>query len=708
MPNQDKAIKNFIGSFVDGYDIEPTKPTLLKGTHYLKGDIIVPDGIEKIGARAFEDYTTEKITSITFPATIKSISYRSNLKNLDVPYYFTTKKEYDEVYKNTIKEMKKSGIDKNDIQYLLPSYSHLPNVHFTKEPEFILDKDALFKYNSKNPHPVVPSKVSTIGSMAFSGNNKIKTVTLPQNLKTISKSAFRDCKNLAFVEIPSKVASIGEFAFENCVSLESIKIPDGIAEIKKGAFDGCEKLKTVEIPVSLESIDKSIFLNCHNLEKFIVDPNNPNYSTDEQGVLYNKDKTELILYPPGKTDLSFVVPDTVKTIGEEAFYRSQHLTSLTIPDNVTTINKNAFSRSEALENVSLSNGITKISEDAFSFCKKLKQITIPESVTSIGKNAFYGCEKLASVTLPANLKTIENGAFSYCKENINIHFPSTKEMWDDLLKNSSYTGLNLHESDRAFRTVSYPSTEYIHNHAAMIHLSDFKFSCNVFVEYTGSNKTFSVPEGFAQIGLKAFKNCESLESITLPNSIVAIGREAFNGCVNLADIHLNNKINLINESAFQDCSSLQSIRLPDSITKIDKCVFSGCTKLENITLPKEIKKIDDNAFAQCSSLTSISFPVALKKVGNYVFDGCSSLTDIHYEGTQKQQDRIKFDIFSFNGIEKDVTIHNTSEENTKKSQDNEWGPSLEDVIAEMKKSGEFDNLPDNDVPTIPLPEEECL
>ena len=136
--------------------------------------------------------------------------------------------------------------------------------------------------------------------------------------------------------IESGVASIGEYAFSHCASLTSIDISDSVTSIGDYAFRECTSLTSVEIPDSVTSIGVNAFCWCTSLTSINVDDDNANYS-DLDGVLFNKDKTEIICYPTGKTATSYVLPEKVTKIGDFAFRHCTSLTSIDIPDSVTSI-----------------------------------------------------------------------------------------------------------------------------------------------------------------------------------------------------------------------------------------------------------------------------------------------------------------------------------------------------------------------------------
>ena len=200
------------------------------------------------------------------------------------------------------------------------------------------------------------------------------------------------------VSVPSQlggcnVTDIGDGAFSDCTSLTSITIPDGVTSIGEFAFDGCTSLVSITIPNGVTSIGESAFDGCTSLASITVADNNQSYC-DVDGVLFNKDKTELVQYPAGKTSASYSIPNSVTEIGDGAFSYCTSLVSITIP-----------------------NGVTSIDDSTFYGCTNLKEIVIPNSVTSIGAYAFVNCPNLKCVTVPSSVERIGKYSFGY-----NLYF----------------------------------------------------------------------------------------------------------------------------------------------------------------------------------------------------------------------------------------------------------------------------------------------
>jgi hypothetical protein len=254
---------------------------------------------------------------------------------------------------------------------------------------------------------VIPNSVTSIESYAFSGCSKLASVTLPDSIKEIEQSAFSYCRELASISIPNSVKSINYYAFHGCKSLETVNLPDSLQTIGDGAFRNC-RITSVKLPNAVTSISGSAFSN-NPLTAIGIDQNHPNY-TAEDGILYNKDKTSLILYPSGKPATTFVIPHTVKAIGNYVFDGNTTLTSIVLPEGLETIGQYAFLGTK-IESIVLPNTLKKIGYAAFEG-SYIKSITIPASVESIDSWAFTKCPYLESIVFEGPVQYIGGVVFA--------------------------------------------------------------------------------------------------------------------------------------------------------------------------------------------------------------------------------------------------------------------------------------------------------
>jgi len=251
---------------------------------------------------------------------------------------------------------------------------------------------------------------------------------------------------------------------------------------------------------------------------------------------------------------SIIIPNSVTSIGDYAFYGCLSLNSVTIPNSVTNIGAYAFAGdsigingSMQLSSIAIPDSVTNIGEKAFFRCTKLTNVIIGNGLTSIEAGAFYSCSSLTSVTLPNSLKTIglfdqfggspESGVFAYC---------------------SNLTSINI-------------------------------------------------GNGVTTIGKNSFLGCSSLTSIAIPPSVTIIANSAFFGCSSLISINMPNSVTIFGGYAFGNCTSLTSISIGNGVTGIPSGMFNGCLSLSSVTIPSAVTSIGAEAFTNCTGLERIVF-----------------------------------------------------------------------------------------------------
>ncbi len=361
------------------------------------------------------------------------------------------------------------------------------------------------------------------------------------------------------VVIGNGVTNIGRYAFYNCSNLTSVTIPASVTEIGDLAFYGCAKLTSVTIPAGVTSLGYGLFMNCSSLTALTVDSGNSKFSASS-GILFSKDKTVLVLCPPGKSG-AVTIPSTVTTIDNYAFSTCGKLTSVTIPASVTLISGHVvFELCSSLTSINVDSanteycsiggvlltkdktmllaypegkqgaytvpsGVKNIVDNAFRDCNYLTSVTIPAGVESIGAFAFYDCRAMTSVTIPASLTSIGYGAFWECPSHLEYNVASANTAFSSidgvLLSKDKKTLIACPEGKQGAYTIPSGVTGIADNGL---------YSCQRLTSVT-------IPAGVTSIGDCAFEACYELTSVTIPASVTNIGGNVFYNCSELTDVY---------------------------------------------------------------------------------------------------------------------------------------------------------------------------
>ena len=346
----------------------------------------------------------------------------------------------------------------------------------------------------------IPSSVTTIGCSTFSGCKSLTNITIPNSVTSIRKYAFYHCSGLTSVTIPSSVTSIGNSAFDGCKGLTSITIPNSVTSIDIDAFHGCSSLTSITIPNSVTTIGDEAFSGCKGLTSIKVDAKNSKYDSRENCNAIIETSTNTLIAGCKNT----IIPNSVTTIGETAFFGCSGLTSINIPSSVTSIGDYAFWYCSGLTSINIPSSVTSIGNSAFDNCSGLtgikvdagnskydsrdncnaiietssntliagcKNTIIPEDIKSIGNSAFDGCSGLTSISIPSSVTSIGNAAFYYCEGLTSITIPSSvtnignmafggcsglKSIYSYITSPTSSTGSNFNSSHYTNATLYVP------------------------------------------------------------------------------------------------------------------------------------------------------------------------------------------------------------------------------------------------------------
>ncbi len=548
----------------------------------------------------------------------------------------------------------------------------------------------------------------SIGSYAFYDCDSLASITIPDNVTVIGKDAFSWCDVLASVTFGNGVLSIGERAFYYCKSLASITIPDNVTTIGESAFDSCGSLASVSIGNGVTSIGGKAFNGCSGLTGISVEPENTGYSSDENGVLFNKDKTLLIRYPAGSAAETYTIPDSVRSIGKYAFSGCKSLTSLTIPEGVTAIDNDVFYGCNSLVSITIPDGVTSIGNYAFYSCDNLTDITMSENLISIGNYAFAYCDKIKNVLIPASVTSIGEDAFRCCDilKNITVDPANTVYSSDEngVLFNKEKTMLIKCPDGRTGMFYTVPD--------GVTAIGDYAF-------YDSKLVSIEISDSVITIGKNVFSWCYELKSVIIGSGITTIGYYAFNGCDNLSDVYYSgtseewrkitvdsgndcltsaafyydydpgkifyytvfqdghvsvtsciesklengvleipstiegHPVTAIEREAFDNYSTITKVIIPDSVTDIGYRAFYNCPKLSSVTVGNGA--IDSRAFEQCYKLSEIIIGNGVTQISYGAFLSCSSLSDVYYMGTKEEWNEIY--IGSSNDLLNSATMH---------------------------------------------------
>lgn len=507
----------------------------------------------------------------------------------------------------------------------------------------------------------IPGSVNTIGSYAFSHCSSLTTVTIEEGVSVIEDAAFEYCSKLETITLPSTLTKlqansvfygcsslgytqydyaqylgnaenpylvcmkpteqgkraysiilhpqtkvIAGAAFVDCNRLSYINIPDGVIAILSGAFRYAQ-VSNIYIPSSVSYLGDNIF---PATTLYNVDANNTAYGSTSQGALYNK-QSKTLLQVPVSIKGEFIVPDGITTIGYEAFYECNQITSVQLSNDITTIEDRAFYYCSSINSVIIGDGVTAIGDSAFKNCYALTNLTLGKNVVRIGADTFNGCSGLSAVSIPATTTFIGENAFN-----------------------------------RMIFTVDPANPAYCSDEAGVLYNKDK----TVLIQGNSSvSGTYVIPDGVTTIGAYMFSDCTGLNGVVIPESVTTIEPWAFSGCINLTQVDMTNYHVAIGRGAFSNTSAgttdgdtyylgngnnpyfmlyycgdtwredVYTVHPDTRLIGID-AFQDSYSWLEEVVLPEGLTFIGQKAFYQ--SGLSVNLPSTIITIGDHAFSGC--------------------------------------------------------------------------------------
>ncbi len=443
------------------------------------------------------------------------------------------------------------------------------------------------------------------------------------------------------------VTEILPYSFQR-FRLCKVYIPDGIKTIKRNVFGSAVNdeanetpLEFVSIGASVETIEDGAFDYCTNLAEFVVSPDNPNYDSRDDCKALIETATNIFV----KGGVNSQIPTSVVAIAARAFSFNKRLGSVYIPENIKEIGEEVFFRCENLESAVIDGELLSIPNRTFRECIRLSTLKLPESLQVIGSEAFFECNSLQHVTIPDNVTTISDKAFGGVYFYNDNYEPSTliehKKIPNKM--SSVSIGASVVTLDGAFDfctnltevTVSPENPKY-----------DSRDNCNCIIE-TATNTLVKgtghsvVPVSVVSIAPRAFIRCHTLESITIPEGVKSIGENAFYECLGLKQMNYNaidcafdaNQYyyaeywffkydydllyQSFGEGAWSPFTYLQCRSFfegPEAETSVYPVT---------VTIGPKVESLPSYLLNDQSSLTAVSLPPTLKSIGNYALANTS-------------------------------------------------------------------------------------
>lgn len=548
------------------------------------------------------------------------------------------------------------------------------------ESDFLFEDGTITEYIGADTNVVIPSTiggetVTKIGMCAFMMSNA-ETVVVPATVEELEFHAFFYCFDLSEVTFEGKISTYEDEPIGCCADDIVIKCQE---QYKAYYEEFSRKVDAITC-----TVDASLPNVGGTTEPTVpVEPSKPVGDAKEIfGLVEVEGGYKVTAYDVEKGGKNVVVPaeydgKAIVEIGEAAFSLSKAnvgiqnwITSITLPDTIKVIGENAFYGCSKVTAIVLPEGLETIGEAAFRYCNGLKEINIPASVTAIGERAFKQSraaylEAINVAEENANYMSVDGVLFTKDEKTLicyptgkvgapytmpdtveaiaNDAFKGDASIYDDSVANGNkqhkLTGIVFSKNlktigERAFEQTSLNSVTI----TSSLEVGKYAFA--------GCDKleTVIIGEGVTEIPECMFMGMENCKTVKLPSTLKKIGYRAFDR-YGADTIELPEGLEVIGEEAFAN-SAFTQVTIPSTVTTLgarafyssDKLVsvdfaknaklesigefaFNWCTALESVTLPTSLKKLESGCFSYCFALTGIQIPNGVKELGDCVFSG---------------------------------------------------------------------------------------
>ena len=565
-------------------------------------EITIPSQMREIPAYAFKDCST--LEKVTIPNSVKKIgvgafSGCTSLLEIKIPSSVTV-----------IENQAFANCD--SIKTIV-----IPDSVNTIGYELFASCDSL-------ESAVVGKGLTHLEEYMFSHCQLLTSVSLSNNLKSIGNCVFYGCSSLENIDIPASVSQIGSYVFGECGSLKSIKLPTTITKIENGLFDGCDSLESIDIPDGVTEIGDLAFWRCESMKTINIGKNSK-LTKIGQSAFYCVPITTIY------------IPNSVNKIGQNAFAYSK-ITKLDISNNHpyfsvkdgVLYNKDfteiiyGFAPKSYLE---IPSTITHIPDYAFLGKNSIVYVKIPDSVVSIGREVFSGCPDIKVVELGKNVQSIDYYSFSGVlykvinHSSLELTFGSSdygniaewlvclQDSKGNVTYNSHYADWTFIEKDEflyEYENDKYILTNYLGKNDTITLPKDINGEEYELYHFRGGSHVI-IPDGFTCIDSAAFCQNEGLKSVTIPKSVTWIESNAFLWAYSLENIYFDGVIEYIGYSVFDGTPLYDDPdNWQDGCLYIMNCLVDVDESATNVVVRPDITAYSNQAFENCYLLTDLT------------------------------------------------------------------------------------------------------